>query len=146
MKVNKWIVGVGAAMGIVSVFCKWMSVDKELTGALANLPVSGMQNGGAVFLVLLALPAMAATIGALKRFGRGMAVLALIGGLLSSLLAMVKFGDISKAAALGKQLSVTISVAPALWLLLLGSLAAALGGIVGLIKPERAAQAAPVRT
>ncbi len=140
MKQTKWIVGGGALLGIVSVFLDWMKLDGTVTGPLAALPKSGMENGGPVFIVLLALPLIAAAVGAAKRFGRGMAVLALLGGLLAAFMALVKYGDITDAAKLAKGMA-TISVAPGYWLLFVGSTVALVGGIVGLIKPEPATPA-----
>jgi hypothetical protein len=142
MKASKWIVLAGAGIGIISTFMPWITVESGGAGALGEalleeLPTSGMDNGGPVFIFLLALALVAGIVGAIKRFGRGMGGLALAGGLLSTFMALVKYADIHDAAS---QLSglgnATIGTAIGWYLLFFGSLAATMGGIAALIKPE----------
>ncbi len=128
MKATKFVVGAGAAFGILAVFLDWMSIEGKAVGLLKELPTSGMSNGGPVFLFLLGFPLLAAAIGAAKRFGRGMATMALLGGLLSAFMALVKYADIQSAGKMAKQLGVTVSVAPGYWILFLGSVLALAGG------------------
>jgi hypothetical protein len=140
MKATKWIVGGGALLGIASVFMSWISVDGKANKLLDALPKTGMENGGPVFIVLLSLPLIAAVVGAAKRFGRGMAGLALAGGLLSAFMGLVKYADIESAGKIAKGIA-TVSAAPGYWLFFIGSVVAMVGGIIGLIKPEKAEEA-----
>jgi hypothetical protein len=141
MKATKWIVGGAALVGISSTFMDWMSIE---LGGLAksvadDVPTGGMDNGGPIFIFLLGLPLLAAIIGIAKRFGRGMGVMALIGGLLATFLALVKYADISEAAAqLASAGMGQASVAVGYWVLFVGSTLATLGGLFALIKPEPA--------
>lgn len=141
MKATKWIVGVGAVMGIAACFMDWATI--ELTGLAkavssgSDFPAAGMDQGGPIFIFLLAMPLIAALVGVLKRMGRGMGVLALIGGSLSSLLALVKYADIADAGAkLAEADMGSVGVAGGYWLLFVGSAIAAMGGLIALIKPE----------
>ena len=144
MKATKWIVGAGAVIGIASTFLDWMSVELTGGGASTSVPTGGMDHGGVVFITLLCLPLIAAAVGALKRFGRGMATLALVGGLLATLMSMAKYADISEAAALLAEHGLgTASVAGGYWLLFVGAAIPAVGAIVGLLKPEPKLDAAP---
>lgn len=139
MKSFKFIVGGAALIGIISVFLKWISIDGKLPKVLAGaMPESGMDNGGPVFIFLLALPLIAAGIGALKRFGRGLSALALVGSLAAAFMAMVKYDDIEKGARAAAKLggNVTMSAAPGFWVFLIASTAALLVSLVSLVKPE----------
>jgi hypothetical protein len=147
MKATKWIVGGGALVGIAGTFMEWMTIEleglaKDVAGS--SMPTSGMDNGGPIFIFFLCLPLCAAIIGILKRFGRGMGGLALAGGILSLLLAMLKYADISSAATLLSEGGMgNAAVAPGYWVLFAGSALAAAGGLIALIKPEPKPQVAP---
>jgi hypothetical protein len=142
MKAVKLVVGGAAVMGMIGTFLPWIDVGGAgATGKFAAaLPRSGMDNGGVLFLVLLAVPLLAALLGLRKGMGRGLGALALVGGLLSLFMALVKYADIQKAGRLAAKVSadLTISAGAGYWLLFAGSLIALLGGLVALIKPERA--------
>ena len=149
MKANKFIVGVGALLGIVATFLEWAVVDFDgpAAGLDIAVPTSGMDNGGPIFIFFSAMPLIAALVGVVKRFGRGMGVLALIGGLLATFLALVKYADISDAGAqLADQGMGSVGVAGGFWVLFVGCALAAVGGLLALIKPEpkAASQAAPM--
>jgi len=102
------------------------------------VPATGMGNGGPVFIVLLLLPISAAGIGAMKRFGRGLSAMALVGALGAWLLAMVKLSDISSGGEVLSQLGakVTMSAAGGYYVFLFATTVVTLASIVGLIKPE----------
>lgn len=146
MKATKFIVGAGALLGIVACFLDWASVEFEgaAESVMAAVPRSGMDNGGPIFIFFLAMPLIAAVIGIIKRFGRGMGVLAFIGGLLATFMAMMKWADISEGGAeLAKAQMGSMEVAGGFWLLFLGCTLATVGGLVALIKPEPKALATP---
>jgi hypothetical protein len=139
LKATKFIVGAGALLGIVGTFLDWATVELEgpAAGLGAAVPTSGMDNGGPIFIFLLALPLVAAIVGLIKRFGRGMGVLALVGGLLASLLALVKYADISDAGAeIARQSMGSMSVAGGYWVMFVGCSITAIGGLIALVKPE----------
>jgi hypothetical protein len=141
MKSLKYIVGGSALVGIVSLFLKWVAIDGNAPAIIAGaLPTTGMGNGGPIFLVMLALPIAAAAIGAAKRFGRGLSVMALLGALGAWLLAMVKLSDISHAgdelSKLGMGGDFTLSAAGGYYVFLLATSIVVLGSIAGLVKPE----------
>jgi hypothetical protein len=142
MKSLKYVVGGSALVGIASLFLKWVAIDGNPPAIVAGaLPTTGMGNGGPVFLVLLALPIVAAGIGAARRFGRGLSVMALLGALGAWLLAMVKLADISHAgdelAKLGVGVgSFSLSAAGGYYVFLFATSVVVLGSIVGLVKPE----------
>ncbi len=137
MKPIKWIVGGAALLGIASTFTNWMTWEGKLPKLLADLPASGMDHGGPVFIFFLALALIAALIGIIRRFGRGMAVLAMIGGLLSTFVSLLKYGDITEAAGiLAKAGVASVSVAAGWYVLFFASAACMLVPIVALIKPE----------
>lgn len=141
MKPVKFIVLGAAALASIGVFLDWISVNGDVPALVRDtMPKSGMENGGPIFLFFLAMPLLAAGIGAAKRFGRGLSVLAIIGSALASLLALVKYADIDEAgrelAKLGS--SGTLGAAPGYWLVFTGALIACLASFVTLVKPERA--------
>ncbi len=146
MKATKWIVGGGAVLGIVSCFLDWASI--ELGGAskavAAEFPTGGMDQGGPIFIFLLALPLIAAVVGIIKRMGRGMGVLALIGGLLTAFMGLVKYADIDRAAAELASVGIgSVSVASGYWLMFGCSVVCTAGGLIALIKPEPKPQLVP---
>jgi hypothetical protein len=135
--------GGSALVGIVSLFLKWVAIDGKPPAIIADaLPTTGMGNGGPIFLIMLLLPIVAAAIGAAKRFGRGFAVMALVGALGAWLLAMVKLSDISHAGdelsklGMGDGGDFSVSAASGYYVFLFATSIAALGSIVGLVKPE----------
>jgi hypothetical protein len=142
MKNIKYVVGGSALLGIISLFLKWVSIDGSLGGALGSLvdalPTSGMGNGGPVFLFLLALPLVAAAVGAARRFGRGLSITALLGAVGAWLLAMVKLSDISHAGETLSQLGgqITTSAAGGFYAFLLATTVAVLASFAGIVKPE----------
>ncbi len=148
MKATKFIVGAGAVLGIAACFMDWAAVEltglaKEVSGG--GFPAGGMDQGGPVFIFLLAMPLIAAAVGLLKRMGRGMGVLALLGGLLATFMGLVKYSDISEAGAkLAEAGMGSVSAAPGYWLMFVASVICTVGGLVALIKPEpKPAVAAP---
>jgi hypothetical protein len=148
VKATKFIVGGAAVVGIGACFLDWASI--ELGGAAKKMavefPTSGMDNGGPVFIFFFALPLIAALVGVLKRMGRGMGVLAAIGGLLAAFLGLVKYADISDAGAkLADAGMGQVAVAPGYWAMFFASLLCLLAGLVALIKPEpKPEKAAPL--
>ncbi len=139
MKPVKFVVLGSAALASVGVFLDWISVSGDVPRLVKDaLPRSGMENGGPVFLFFLAMPLLAAAIGAAKRFGRGLGLLARAGAALATLLALVKYADIDGAAAELSKLggSGTVGVAPGYWLVFCGALFASLASFVTLVKPE----------
>jgi hypothetical protein len=146
MKPIKFVVLGSALLASIGVFLDWISVSADAPKLLReSLPASGMENGGPIFLFFLGMPLLAAGIGAAKRFGRGLSVLAIIGSALATLLALVKYADIDEA---GRELakiagSSAVSAAPGYWMVFTGSLVACLAAFVTLIKPERAPTPAP---
>jgi hypothetical protein len=139
MKQVKFAVLGSSLLATVAVFLEWVHVSGELPAILGALPRTGMENGGPIFLVLLAMPLAGAGIGAAKRFGRGLAGLSLFGALCASFLGLVKYADIEAAGRevgkLGAKLEVTAGVG--YWLFLVGAVVALLASVVGLIKPEK---------
>jgi hypothetical protein len=140
MKHLKFIIGGAALLGIIGVFLTWVNIEGAIPKLLGPdaIPTSGMDNGGPVFIFLLALPLIAAVIGILKRFGRGLAVLALVGGLAATFMGLVKGADIDDAAAELKKLggAATLSYAPGYWVCFIASCIVLVVSIVALIKPE----------
>ncbi|NUO48437.1 MAG: hypothetical protein HOV80_06240 [Polyangiaceae bacterium] len=139
MKPVKFVVLGAAALASIGVFLDWIAVTGDVPALIRDaMPKSGMENGGPIFLFFLAMPLLAAGIGAAKRFGRGLSVLAIIGSALASLLALVKWADIESAgdelAKLGGGGSV--GVAPGYWLVFFGATIALFASFVTLIKPE----------
>lgn len=151
MRPVKFVVLGAAALASIGVFLDWVSVSADAPKIIREaMPTSGMENGGPVFLFLLGMPLLAAGIGAAKRFGRGLSVLALIGSALASLFALVKYADIDGAgrqlAKLGGGSAGAVSAAPGYWIVFFGATIACLASFVTLIKPEPALQQrAPVR-
>lgn len=147
MKATKFIVGAGAVIGIAACFMDWAAI--ELTGmakAVAGdtFPTAGMDQGGPVFIFLLAMPLIAALVGVLKRMGRGMGALAFIGGLLASFMGLVKYADIADAGTkLADANMGAVDAAAGFWLMFMGALIATIGGLIALIKPEPKPQPAP---
>lgn len=139
MKPVKFVVLGAALLASIGVFLDWIAVTGDVPALIRDaMPKSGMENGGPVFLFFLAMPLVAAGIGAAKRFGRGLSVLAIIGSALASLLALVKWADIESA---GDELSKlggsgSVGVAPGYWLVFFGAFVACLASFVTLIKPE----------
>jgi hypothetical protein len=144
----KFVVLGSSLVASAAVFMNWISFKGELPKLLADLPVTGMQNGGPIFLFFLGLAVIAGAIGAARRFGRGLAVLALVGALCSTLLGILKWGDISDATKSAEQLGglVELSIAPGYWIFFLGSLVAFVASIAGLVKPEKAPAPAKLGT
>ncbi len=151
MKPVKFVVLGSAVLASIGVFLDWISVSSDVPAIIREgLPKNGMENGGPLFLFFLAMPLLAAGIGAAKRFGRGLSVLAIIGSALASFLALAKWADIDDAAIELSKLGAggTVGVAPGYWLVFCGALVACLASFVTLVKPERALPApagAPIR-
>ena len=123
MKATKWIVGGGAVVGTVGCFMDWATVQasgaaKEL---LADFPARGMDQGGPIILFFLGMPLLAALVGVIRRMGRGMGALALVGGLISAFFALVKYADIQGAATKMASAGMgNVAVAPGYWLVFVG--------------------------
>mgnify|MGYP000178300774 CR=1 FL=1 len=138
MKATKFAVLGLTIIGMASVFMDWIAVGGKNAAAFADkMPLSGMDNGGPIFLFFLALPLLAAVIGISKRFGRGMGVLSLIGGLLAVFMGLVKYSDIGSAAQSAKGLDVSVDAAIGYWLFFVSSCGIFLAGVVALIAPEK---------
>ncbi len=140
MKATKFIVGAGAVIGIAGCFMDWAAIDlsgiAEKLGS-GGMPTAGMDHGGPVVIFFLLMPLIAAAVGIAKRMGRGMGVLALIGGLLSALIGLVKYADIEEAGALLADNGMgTVEVAGGYWVMFAGCTLALVGGLIALIKPE----------
>ena len=131
------------AMG--AVFMNWISVSEGVPKTVTEaLPMTGMDNGGPVFLFLLGMPLLGAGIGALKRFGRGLAALSFVGSLLAVFLGLVKWVDIDDAAQELSAIGATIGGGSGYSIFFLAASAACLASFVGLIKPEKKPELAPV--
>lgn len=139
MKSVKFGVLIATLVASLGVFLDWISVSGQLPRAIGQgLPTSGMDNGGPIFLFFLAMPLIGAAIGIARRFGRGLAALALVGSLLASFLALIKYADIDEAAQELAKLggSATVSAAPGYWLVVCGAFAAAGASLLAVVKPE----------
>ncbi|MFO0554020.1 MAG: hypothetical protein U0271_36910 [Polyangiaceae bacterium] len=144
MKFTKFAVLGGALTAMIGVFLKWIQVGGDAPKTLlAELPMTGMDNGGPVFLFFLALSAIGAGVGSLKRFGRGLAGLSFGGSLLTVFMAFVKYADIEEAGHAAKELGVTVEVASGYWVLFIGASLACLASLVALVKPEPKLAAPP---
>lgn len=139
MKQIKFAVLGSSVLASFGVFLDWIDVSGDLPSAISDgLPRSGMENGGAVFLFLLGMPLLAAGIGCLKRFGRGLAALALFGASLAMLFALAKSADIRHATEklVEYGFSGTIDLASGYWVLVVGSVVSVVASMAGLVKPE----------
>lgn len=143
MKATKFAVLGATVLGIVSVFLDWISVSGKGGAVLDAMPRTGMDNGGPVFLFFFVLALIGSGIGALKRFGRGLSVLTLIGGLLAVFMGMVKYADIGNAAQEAGKIGATVDAAMGYWLFFACSCAIVVLSLVNLIKPEKKEVAAP---
>lgn len=142
MKPVKMVVLGASLLAVVGVFLEWVSVSGSLPKVLAStLPRSGMDNGGPIFLFLLAMPLLAAGIGLKRPFGRGFAGLSLFGALGATFFALVKYSDIEEA---GREVAkvakgVSVSAGFGYWIFFVGAAVAMVASVAGLIKPERPA-------
>lgn len=143
MKATKFAVLGATVLGIVSVFLEWISVSGKGGAILDAMPRTGMDNGGPIFLFFFVLALIGAGIGAAKRFGRGLSVLSLIGGLLAAFMGLVKYADIENAAREASKIGATVDAAMGYWLFFVCSCAIVVLSLVNLIKPEKKETAAP---
>lgn len=144
MKPVKFIVLASTLVSILGVLAfDWISVTGSLPKLLSDLPRTGMDNGGAIFLFFLAMPLIGAGIGAAKRFGRGLALLSMFGSFVASFFSLVKYSDIDQAARTAKSLGVTLGVGMGYWIFFAGASVAFLASLVALIKPEPKPAVAP---
>ncbi len=138
MKATKFAVLGLTILTMAAVFADWISVNgKNASALLQKIPRTGMENGGPIFLFFLSLPLLAAVIGMARRFGRGMATLALVGAALSLFMALVKYNDIEAAALSAEGLGASVEAAGGFWLFFVASLAIFFTALVGLILPEK---------
>jgi LPXTG-motif cell wall-anchored protein len=143
MKATKFAVLGATVLGMISVFLDWISVSGKSGAILDALPRTGMDNGGPVFLFFFILALIGSGIGVLKRYGRGLAVLTLIGGLLSAFMGLVKYADIEAAAKEATKIGATVDAGMGYWLFFTCSCAIVVLSIVNLIKPEKKEPAVP---
>lgn len=144
MKSVKFAVLGATLLAMVAVFLPWISVSGDAGLLSSSMPRTGMDNGGPVFLFLLMMPLVGAAVGAAKRFGRGLAALSFIGGLLTVFMGLVKYADIDAAAVEAKQIDVVVSAAAGYWVFFLAAAAVCVTSLAGLIKPEKKPAAAPL--
>ncbi|NUP11447.1 MAG: hypothetical protein HOW73_35830 [Polyangiaceae bacterium] len=142
MKSLKFAVLGATVAAMAAVFLDWISVSGDLPSALeGTLPRSGMDNGGPVYLFLLSFPLIGAGVGALKRYGRGLAGLSFVGALLTVFMGLVKYADIDEAAREAGKIGANLGVATGYWLFFLGACAACIASLIALIKPEKKPEA-----
>ena len=140
MKATKFAVLGATVLGIVSVFLDWISVSGKGGAVLDAMPRTGMDNGGPVFLFFFFLALIGSGIGVLKRFGRGLSVLTMIGGLLAAFMGLVKYADIGSAAREASKIGATVDAAMGYWVFFVSSCAIVVLSLVNLIKPEKKEQ------
>lgn len=144
MKSAKFAVLGSTLLAVIAVFLPWISVSGDAGLFGSALPRSGMDNGGPVFLFFLMMPLVGAGIGALKRYGRGLAALSFVGGLLTVFMALVKYADIDGAAGEAKQLDVVVSAAAGYWVFFVAASAICAASLAALIRPEKKPAPAPM--
>jgi hypothetical protein len=134
----KFVVAAGALLGIMGVFLPLARVQVGGGGGILSLGMSlwaGAALTGASFIAyailgLFVLTGLFAGIGFAKGFGRGLAIGALIPSLATGGLGVVWLSDAMSLGAAGA----------GTWFLAIGGVAALVGAIVTLVKPERRAQ------
>ncbi len=141
MKPLKFIVALAAGAGAGAVFSNWISVrgDGALAAAAASsLPVTGMQNGGALLLALFIVVLAMAVAGIARRYGRGLAIPSALIGAVLTFFALAKYRDIASAQAKLGALGDGLVIAPtaALVLVLAASLVTLAASILAVAKPE----------
>jgi hypothetical protein len=139
MKPIKLFVLGSSLLATLAVFSDWVKMEGDLPPIIKTaMPTSGMQNGGPLFMCLLALPLIAAGVGALKRFGRGLAVTSFVGAFLASLLGLAKYSDFSAATSEIAKLGATgtIGAATGYWIFLLFCFFTTAASLVGIVRPE----------
>jgi hypothetical protein len=146
MKATKFAVLGATVLGIVSVFLDWISISGKGGAVLDAMPRTGMDNGGPVFLFFFVLALIGSGIGVLKRFGRGLSVLTLIGGLLAAFMGLVKYADIESAASEAGKIGATVGAAPGYWLFFVCASAIVVLSLINLIKPEKKEAVGPRMT
>lgn len=132
----KVVVAAAAALGVASCFLSWLEVKGGAPALVEGLPRQGMELGGPVLLACLAVPLIVALVAIAGRFGRGLALLGVVGSMAASAAGNLKLQGLRAAVDELAEVGVTAEVGAGFYLYLGACSAMIVGCLVAAIRPE----------